>query len=50
MEDKIKFFALENAIKFKGKANTGAIIGKILSLNPEAKKDMKTLSKTINKL
>ena len=50
MESKIRFFALENAIKFKGKANTGAIIGKILSLNPDAKKDMKTLSKTINKI
>jgi len=50
MKDKIRFFALENAIKFKGKANTGAVIGKILSIKPEAKKDMKTLSKTINKI
>jgi len=50
MEDKIRFFALENAIKFKGKANPGAVIGKILSLNPEAKKDMKTLSKKIQEI
>ena len=50
MEDKIRFFALENAIKFKGKANQGAVIGRILSLNPDAKKDMKTLSKTISNI
>ena len=50
MEQKITFFALENAIKFKGKANPGAVIGRILSLHPESKKDMKTLSKQINEI
>ena len=47
MKQEIKFFALENAIKFNGKTNPGAVIGKILALHPEAKKDMKTLSKII---
>ncbi len=50
MKEKIKFFALENAIKFNGKGNQGAVIGKILSLHPELKKDMKTLSKQINEI
>ena len=40
MKEKIKYFALENAIKFNGKANPGAIVGKILALDPELKKEM----------
>ena len=33
------------AIKYNGKANLGAIIGKIINENPDAKNDMKSLSK-----
>ena len=47
MKEKIKYFALENAIKFNGKANPGAIVGKILALDPELKKEMGTLGKEI---
>lgn len=47
MDKKIRFYALENAVKFKGTANPGAVIGKVLRDNPKLKKDMKTLSKKI---
>jgi glutamyl-tRNA synthetase len=40
MEEKIEKYALANAVKFSGKANPGAVIGKILSEFPEAKKEM----------
>ena len=48
-EDILKY-ALQNAVKFDGKANPGAVIGKILSENPELKKDMKNISKQANKI
>lgn len=48
LDQSIFRYALENAIKFKGKANPGAIVGKILAENPEVKKDMKNISKKIN--
>ena len=50
LKDKIMMFALENAIKFNGRANPGAIIGKILSSDPELKKDMKTVSRQIQEI
>ena len=43
-------YALQNAVKFNGKANVGAVIGKVLAENPELKKDMKKLSKDIHKI
>jgi len=53
----IEKYALQNAVKFDGKANPGAVIGKVLSEDEDAKKDMKALSqevaaviKTISKL
>ena len=46
----IRYFALENAVKFNGKANPGAVIGKVLADNPKLKKDMKTLSKQIQEI
>jgi len=49
-EIKIKVFALENAIKFKGRANPGAVVGKVISENPELKKDMKNIVPIINKI
>lgn len=37
MEDLIYKYALQNAVKFKGKANVGAVIGKVISEMPSAK-------------
>lgn len=48
MEDRIIILALENAIKFNGKANPGAIVGKIIQEFPDAKKDMKNTMALIN--
>ena len=52
MEEKynnfLEFCALENAIKFKGKANPKALIGKILAKYPLKKNDMKSLMGEIN--
>ena len=49
MEEKeIRNLALKNAIKFNGKANPGAVIGSIISANPEIKKNIKEVSKQIN--
>ena len=50
MDDKILIFALENALKFNGKANPKAIIGKVVSEFPEAKEDMKETQEKINKI
>lgn len=47
MEKIIKKYALQNAIKF-GKANPGAVIGKILGEKPELKKDVKGIAKKVN--
>ena len=41
MEDQIRKYALQNAIKFDGKANPGAIIGKLMQENPEIKSKLK---------
>lgn len=50
MENTIRFLALENAVKFNGKANPGSIIGKLISESPELKKDMKTISQQVNSI
>ncbi|MBI2148418.1 glutamate--tRNA ligase [Candidatus Woesearchaeota archaeon] len=50
MNELIYKHTLHNAIKYEGKANPGAIIGKVLSENPELKKDMKYLSKEISEI
>ena len=41
-------YALQNAIQFNGNASPGAIIGKILSANPELKTKIKEVAKTAN--
>ena len=41
---------LQNAVSYNGKANTGAVIGKILSEKPELKNNITTLSKEIQKI
>ncbi len=47
-KDKIRAYALLNAVKFNGKANPGAVIGKMLSEQPELKDKLKEMSKEIN--
>jgi len=44
----VRKYALQNAIHYKGKANPGAVIGKLLNDNPELKSKLKELSKDIN--
>jgi len=46
----IRKYALQNAIKFNGKANPGAVIGKIISEKPELKSQLKELAPEINKV
>ena len=48
--DFLEFCSLENAIKFKGKANPKALIGKVLAKYPHKKNDMKSLMKDINNI
>ncbi len=43
-------FALQNSVKFEGKANVGAVIGKVLAEKPELKKNTKELSKQISEV
>ena len=43
----IRKYALQNAIKFNGKANLGAVIGRVLSENPELKNDIQKITKEI---
>lgn len=50
LEKEIRIAALENAVKFKGKANQGAIIGKLFSLDASLKAQMKTLAPMIGKI
>jgi len=50
LEDTIRKYALQNAVKYNGKANIGAVVGKVLAENPGLKKDMKKLSKQIHKI
>ncbi len=49
-EEIIIKLALENAIKFKGKANPKALIGSVLREHPEAKKNMQELNSNISKI
>ena len=47
MKTLILKYALQNAVKFNGKASEGAVIGKILSEKPELKEKIKDLMKDI---
>lgn len=49
-EKTILKYALQNAVKFKGKANPGAVIGKIFAEDPELKKKAAELSKKVNEI
>jgi len=46
----IRKHALANAVKFNGKANLGSVISKIIAEFPDAKSDMKTVSKEVNEI
>ncbi|MBU0615598.1 MAG: glutamate--tRNA ligase [Nanoarchaeota archaeon] len=50
MEELIRKYALENAIKFNGKANPGAVIGKLIQEDPKVKQNMKEISIKINQI
>ncbi|MBS3156462.1 glutamate--tRNA ligase [Candidatus Woesearchaeota archaeon] len=50
MKDIILKHALNNAVQFNGKANPGAVIGKVLQENPKLKERIKELSKEINEI
>ena len=43
-------YTLQNAVKYKGKANMGAVIGKVLAENPDLREKAKELSKEIKKV
>lgn len=40
----IEIFSLKNANEHDGKINQGSVIGKLISINPEFRKEMKTIS------
>lgn len=50
MKDLILKYALQNAIKFNGKAQPGAIIGRVLAENPALKSKIKDISKEVNNI
>jgi len=47
MNELIYKHALHNAVKYEGKANLGAIIGKVLAEDPDLKSNMKSLGKEV---
>lgn len=48
LDEDIEKYALDNAVKYDGKANPGAVIGHIISVHPEVKSDMKSLAMKVN--
>jgi len=40
----IRKYALDNALKFNGKASAGAVVGKVIGELPEVKQYMKTMT------
>lgn len=46
----LRRYALANAIKYQGKAESGSVLGKILIEKPEFKKDIKTIKKIIDEM
>ena len=43
-------YALQNAVKYKGKANVGAVIGKVFAETPELKEKAQEISKEVIKI
>ncbi len=50
IKKQIEKYALQNAVKFNGKANPAAVIGKILGESPELKRDIKNITKQLNQI
>jgi glutamyl-tRNA synthetase len=50
MKELIEKFALENAVKYGGKASPGAVIGKILSEKPEMKQNIREIQPEVQKI
>ena len=50
MEDIIRKYALQNAVKFNGKANPGTIIGKLMQEDPKIKEKLKSLQPIIQQI
>jgi glutamyl-tRNA synthetase len=48
--NKIRNIALQNAVKFNGKANPGAVIGHIISNDPKAKSKIQEIAKEVNEI
>ncbi|MBI2656545.1 glutamate--tRNA ligase [Candidatus Woesearchaeota archaeon] len=46
----IRKYALQNAIKYKGKANQGAVTGKVLAENPGLREKAQEISREISKI
>ena len=46
----IRKYALQNAVKFNGKVNKGAVVGKVLAEHPEVKDRMKEVSQEIQEV
>jgi len=50
MDKEIEKFALLNAVKYHGKANTGAVMGHLFAENPSLKEHAKELSQKVQKI
>ena len=50
LKSMMRKYALQNALKYKGKANTGAVIGKVFAENPQLKEKAKEISKEAIKI
>lgn len=50
LKQTITKYALQNAVKFNGKANAGAVIGKVFAENPELKEKAQEISKDVAKI
>lgn len=50
MQDVIKKHALLNAVEYNGKANTQAVLGKVIAEKPELRKDMATVGRETAKI
>jgi len=48
MDELVKKYVLQNSVKYNGKANSGAVLGKILQENIKLKSKIKILQKKIN--
>ena len=50
LDDAIRKHALQNAVAFGGKANAGAVIGRVISENPDMKSKVKEISKDVQRI